>query len=95
MKALFDAMKGLNDGVLDNDKDSNTWTTTVAVYDSPDCSNPNKAMKIVGFSEVTIYHVLGPPDDIIDATIKYNYVTVGRGGGSYYGTKGSIPGLVQ
>ena len=95
MKALFDAMKGLNDGILDRDENSNTWTTTVVVYDSTDCSNPNKSITIVGFAEVTITQVLESPDKIIDALIKCEYVDAGRGSGGDYGTKGKIPGLVD
>ena len=96
MKALFDAMKVKNDGVLDHDNDPNTWTTTVAVYDLNDCSNPHGEITIVGFSEVTITGVLTAPQKQILASIKCNFVTPdSRGGGEYFGTKGSIPGLVE
>ncbi|MCX8011922.1 MAG: pilus assembly protein TadG-related protein [Desulfobacterota bacterium] len=96
MKDLFDAMKGLNDGVLDHDKNPNTWTTTVAVYDLNDCSNPNGKITIIGFSEVTISEVILAPEKEIRAKIKCNFVTKdSRGGGEYFGTKGSIPGLVE
>lgn len=94
-KELFDEMKGKNDGVYDSDNDSNTWTTRVVVYDWNDCSNPSGEILIVGFSTVTIYEVLPPPDKTIMGIVKCNNVEPGRGGGGYYGTKGSIPGLVE
>ncbi len=95
METLFNTMRIKNDGVYDNDTDPNTWTTTVPVYDSTNCKNPNQSLTIVGFAEVTITDVLGAPDKIIKGTIKCDYVDEGHGGGGNYGTKGSIPGLVQ
>ena len=95
MKALFDVMKVKNDGELDKDNNPDTWTTTVVVYDSPDCFNPNKPLKIVGFAEITITEILEAPEKIINGVIKCEYVESGRGGGGEYGTKGSIPGLVE
>jgi len=88
MKALFDTMK---------DPETGTWTTSVAVYDSADCSNPNPGdtLRIIGFAEITITAVLETPEKIIEGVIKCNYVAPGRGGGGEYGTKGSIPGLVE
>ncbi len=86
---LFNAMK---------DKDTNTWTTTVPVYDWPDCSNPNPrdgAITIAGFATITITNVSPPPTMTIDAKVICNLVTGGSGGGSDYGTMGSIPNLVQ
>jgi hypothetical protein len=95
MKALFDQMKVLNDGVIDNDTDSGTWTTAVPVYDSNDCSNPNNVITIVGFATVKIWQVSGPPSHTIWADVLCDNVEPGRGSGGLYGTKGSIPGLVQ
>ena len=73
------------------------WPTTVVVYDSQDCENPNQAIKIVGFSEVLMYDVRESPEHTIKALILCNYVDPGdsRGGGGEYGTKGRISGLVQ
>jgi Flp pilus assembly protein TadG len=54
MQTLFNTMRVKNDGVLDQDTDPNTWTTTVPVYDWPDCSNPNARggpIPIVAFSQ--------------------------------------------
>ena len=89
MKALFEAMK---------DPTTGTWTTGVVVYDSADCSNPNPGdtLTVKGFAEITITAVLETPEKIIEGVIKCNYVAPdSRGGGGEYGTKGSIPGLVE
>ena len=93
---LFNTMKIKNDGILDKDENSATWTTAVAVYDDAveGCS-PNGAIKIVGFSTITITNVSPPPESTIYATLKCDNVDPGRGGGSNFGTKGSIPNLVQ
>jgi hypothetical protein len=71
------------------------WSTFVGVYDAPDCSNPHAAMTIVGFATATIYEVENQ-DKIIRAQVQCNVVQPNtRGGGALFGTKGSIPGLVQ
>lgn len=95
MKSLFDAMKGLNDGVIDADNDPNTWTTSVVVYDWDDCSNPNKVVTIAGYATVTIYEVSEAPEKTIWAVAKCEDTEPGRGGGGNFGTMGSIPGLVE
>jgi hypothetical protein len=73
------------------------WQTTVPVYDLDDCSNPNKTIDIVGFAFVEIHDVGGPSDKTVKARVLCNYVEAedDRGGGGNYGTKGSIPGLVE
>ncbi|OGP63493.1 MAG: hypothetical protein A2170_03975 [Deltaproteobacteria bacterium RBG_13_53_10] len=95
MQALFDYCKTLNDGEIDQDTDPTTWTTAVVVYDSSDCTNPNKPTTIVGFSTVTIYQVLTAPEKTILGKVVCDNIDEGRGGGGTYGTLGSIPGLVQ
>ena len=95
MKALFDAMKVLNDGILDGDDDSTTWTTNVVIYDWDDCSNPHGDITIAGFATVIITEILEAPEKTINAQVICENVEAGRGGGSNYGTKGSIPGLVE
>jgi hypothetical protein len=102
---LFDDMYALYDfwRTRDDDGNPNTWTTSVVVFDQNDCSNPNQTKTIVGFATVTIWKVTGPsvppPNNSsvkeIIATIKCDNVETGRGSGGNYGTKGSIPGLVQ
>jgi hypothetical protein len=90
MKALFEYMK-----TRDDDGNPNTWTTSVVVYNKTDCTNPNEDLTIVGFSTVVIHTVLESPEKTIVAEVKCDNVEPGRGGGGNYGTKGSIPGLVQ
>jgi putative Flp pilus-assembly TadE/G-like protein len=70
------------------------WETEVVVY-GEDCGvNPNQTIPIVGFASVEITGVIGPPPVLI-ATAKCGKITPGTGGGNYYGTWGSIPGLVE
>ena len=93
---LFDVMKVLDDGILDQDNDPTTWTTALPVYDWGDCSNPNTWVTIVGFATITIHTVTRPPEpQVIGATIICMNVDPGRGSGGEYGTYGSIPGLVE
>ncbi len=95
MTDLFNVMRIKNDGVLDQDTNPLTWTATVPVYNWADCSNPNKNILIVGFTTAVITQVLEAPAKTIQATVLCDNVESGRGGGTYYGNKGSIPGLVQ
>jgi Flp pilus assembly protein TadG len=93
---LFNVMKIKNDGKLDFDTDSSTWTTSVPVFDDTrDGCAPNGLITIVGFATIVITGVDPPPTTTIYATVKCDVVEPGRGGGSYYGTKGTIPQLVQ
>ena len=71
-----------------------TWSTEVVVYDEPCGENPNQTVNIIGFASVQITAVIGPPPVLI-AKVECNKVTGGAGGGNYYGTWGSIPGLVE
>lgn len=88
----FDAMRTL----YDHNKDSNgNWQVGVPVYQSTDCSNPNGEIVIVGFATAIITSVIGAPTNTIMGTVECDYVDTGRGSGGNYGTKGSIPGLVQ
>jgi Flp pilus assembly protein TadG len=71
------------------------WSTFVGVYDAPDCSNPNTALTIVGFATATIDQVENH-DKIIRGRVECHTVQPNaRGGGALFGTKGSLPGLVQ
>jgi Flp pilus assembly protein TadG len=97
MTTLFNTMKVKNDGILDKDNDSSTWTTAVPVYDSQDCSNPHGTMMIVGFSTIVITSVTSPPaPQVIWAKVVCDSIVSGPGGGGLnlqtYGTK---PNLVQ
>lgn len=73
------------------------WETSVVVYDSTDCSNPNQTQTVVGFSEIRMFDVREAPEKTIKAEVLCNYVDQGdsRGSGGQFGKLGSIPGLVQ
>ena len=80
-------------------RNKHVWKTHVVVYDWDDCSNPNTSIKIVGYAPVAIETVYDAGND---GKMVLGQVTCGeiskdnvRGGGGYYGVKGSIPGLVQ
>jgi hypothetical protein len=78
-------------------RNAHEWETSVVVYDRDDCSNPNQSILVLGFARVIISDVLGPPDKLIRGKVICEYVESEdtRGGGGEYGTKGSIPGLVE
>jgi Flp pilus assembly protein TadG len=89
MAALYEAKK---------DPATGEWETVVVVYDSSDCSNPTGNITVLGFATAVITGVNGPSDDpahTIFAEVKCDNVEFGRGSGGNYGTKGSIPGLVE
>ena len=75
---------------------THNWDALVPVYQSNDCSNPNSAMQIAGYASMRITNVLAPPaGQLVEGIVQCNLVEGGRGGGAPFGTKGSIPGLVQ
>lgn len=88
-QALFDKMK-----YIDGDGDDTAWTTSVVVYASDSCDNPNKSIEIAGFAKAVITEVDVDTKTII-ADVECGYIDPGRGGGAEYGTKGTIPGLVE
>ncbi|MEN6617236.1 MAG: pilus assembly protein TadG-related protein [Syntrophorhabdus sp.] len=92
---LFNTMKVRNDGVTDLDNDPATWTARTVVYESDTCANPNKSLKVVGYTTIVITNVVGAPNPQIQGRVLCDNIQSGRGGGSDYGTMGSIPGLVQ
>jgi Flp pilus assembly protein TadG len=75
------------------------WYTHVVVYDWPDCSNPNTAIKIVGYAPIRMETVLDAGNDgktvVGQVTCDQFSKDDTRGGGLYTGIKGSIPGLVE
>jgi Flp pilus assembly protein TadG len=91
------------DGITDllypdgNPRNVHIWDTYVAVYESSGCSNPNQTKKLVGFAEIRLTDVLGPPDKLLEGILLCNGVdgNDNRGGGGYFGLKGSISGLVE
>jgi hypothetical protein len=71
------------------------WSTFIGVYDAPNCGNPNGPLTIVGFTTATIFQV-DNNHKIIQGRVQCDMVQANtRGGGANFGTKGSIPGLVQ
>jgi Flp pilus assembly protein TadG len=89
LKLLYDA----------NKDEAGQWIVNVPVYSMvgfEGCRNPNTSIEIVGFATATITNVLAPPQgQLIEATVVCDAVEPSRGGGSDFGTLGSIPGLVQ
>jgi hypothetical protein len=73
------------------------WETLVVVYDWYDCDNPNTSIVIAGYAMIDLTDVVGPPDKLLRGQIMCELFSNGdnRGGGGNYGTKGSIPGLVE
>jgi Flp pilus assembly protein TadG len=86
---LFNYMK-----TRDGDGNDSQWTASVIVYRNNNCSNPNQTIEIVGFATAVITAVV-PPNVEITAKVICDNVETGRGSGGNYGTKGSIPGLVE
>jgi hypothetical protein len=91
------ALSDLVDLYNQNKNEAGEWETFVVVYQSTDCSNPSGLLTIVGFASVTITNVLAPPDgQLLEGSVKCDLVQSNtRGGGSNFGTLGSIPGLVK
>ena len=89
MSALYEAKK---------DPVTGRWETVAVVYDSADCSNPTGNITVLGFATAIITGVNGPSDDpphTIFAEVICDNVEFGRGSGGNFGTRGSIPGLVE
>jgi Flp pilus assembly protein TadG len=78
-------------------RNKHEWPTTVVVYDWDDCSNPNKPIEILGYSEILLTDVLNAPDKFVKGKVLCNLYEEDniRGGGGSFGIKGSIPGLVE
>lgn len=91
LSALLDVMIDLFNAFKDDD---GVWRTEVVVYGEDCGENPNQTISVVGFASVEITAVEGPPP-VLSATAQCGKITPGAGGGNYYGTWGSIPGLVE
>ncbi len=89
----FNAFNNLYNANQSND---GTWKTFIVVYDRNDCSNPQTTLTIVGFATAIVSSVDVKAKQI-NANVVCKTVETARGGciGCDYGTKGSIPGLVQ
>ena len=68
------------------------WFTVVPVYDRKTCATATGRARIVGFATVKLSQTSNTQ---LSAMVVTNQVQSGRGGGTDYGTKGSIPGLVN
>jgi Flp pilus assembly protein TadG len=88
-QTLFNNMKE-----RDGDGNPNVWTAQVVVYDSSSCENPNQTLEIIGFATIEIDEVVGAPNPTVRGRVICDFKDQ-RGGGGNYGTKGTIPGLVQ
>ncbi len=71
------------------------WTTVVPVYRQTQCAAPSSPLPVAGFATAVITAVTTPAGPALDAVVRSGFVQLGRGGGTDYGTEGSIPGLVQ
>jgi Flp pilus assembly protein TadG len=78
-------------------RNEHRWETSVVVYDWDDCSNPNTAITIVGYSKISITNVQNAPEKRIEGKILCDFFSneATRGGGGNFGLKGTIPGLVE
>ena len=77
-----------------NRKDPKTgdWFAVVPVYEHKTCATATGRAGIVGFATVKLKQTSRTQ---LSATVVANRIQAGRGGGTDYGTKGSIPGLVN
>ena len=73
------------------------WETTIIVYDSEDCANPNQSLAIVGYALIELVDVVDAPEKEIRGKIVCNRINhePSHGGGGGGGLKGSIAGLVE
>ena len=78
-------------------RNKHEWETTVMVYKSDDCSNPNQSRIIEGFARIVMFDVSGPSDKSIEAIVICQVFDSEetRSGGGRYGVKGTIPSLVE
>lgn len=68
------------------------WFTVVPVYEQKTCAAATGRAAIVGFATVKLRQ---KSKTQLSATVVSDQIRTGRGGGTDYGTKGSIPGLVD
>lgn len=74
------------------DPKTGDWLAVVPVYDRGTCMAATGPTLIVGFATVKLNQ---KSSNQLSATVVTNQIQAGRGGGADYGTKGSIPGLVN
>jgi Flp pilus assembly protein TadG len=95
LASAFPDMQQLYETRRFDESPSDEFDALVVVYDSPGCSNPSGAVKVVGFASVTVTGVETSPENTIDAVVRCDIVHEGTGGGGEFGTLGSVPLLVQ
>ena len=80
-------------------RNKHVWPTKVVVYyeEGPDCGNPSGFTPIVGYATIQLTDVLPSPSKELYGKLMCELVIEddSRGGGGDYGTKGSIPCLVE
>ncbi len=74
------------------DPKTGDWLTVVPVYDRGTCVAATGPATIAGFATVRLNQ---KSSNQLSATVVTDQIQIGRGGGTDYGTKGSIPGLVN
>lgn len=89
---LFAKMQNLYNKKKDSSGD---WKVFLPIYQTSNCNPPAGMKTIVGFATAKITVVDALPSPLIQASVVCDVVETGRGGGTDYGTKGSIPKLVN
>jgi hypothetical protein len=74
------------------DPKTGEWLAVVPVYEHKTCATATGRAGIVGFATVKLRQT---SKTRLSATVVADRIQAGRGGGPDYGTKGSIPGLVN
>jgi hypothetical protein len=96
----FDQMEALFNSKKTCDSSGCYWDTLVVVYDRPgdttdNCGNPNARYTIAAFVTIRLREVIGAAGKFLNGTVICGPIKPGHGSGGKYGTKGSIPNLVQ
>jgi Flp pilus assembly protein TadG len=74
---------------------SGVWDALVPVYQGSDCS-PSGAIPVVGYANIRITNVQGPPNHLITGNVSCPlFQGGGVGGGPSFGVFTTLPGLVE
>lgn len=93
-----DPLTGIEGNELHVTNPDEVWSALIPVYeDTPDCTNPNEALVIVGFAVIHVVMPNPPPDSTVTAKLDCNLTFIGGqgGGGTTGNVRGSIPNLVE
>jgi Flp pilus assembly protein TadG len=77
---------------------ANHFRTTVPVYKSNGCQNPNQALLIVGFARIDITNVRTSPTNLIEGDVEcgiFDHDVGTGGGGGDFGVLVGTPGMIQ